>query len=154
MTRSGVLRQAVRRFAALLFLVLAAGCGDNEVFVFADEERARAAYERISVVGTVACHGERLARGVARGGGLDVAEPKAARVSFDAPGDERDAARTAVRATARDDGQKVTSFLEFVIVRVNRALSITVLATFDTPVEEALRERVAAAPARRLADAL
>jgi hypothetical protein len=124
----------------------------NTVYVFPDEDAAREAYAGITSAETRACIGDRLAENLDERDDVSAGDPSTGRLSVDPLGDEREAARIAITASAQGVDVEVTA--DVVYVRVSRAIALNVYLNQWTEFDDTLREDLTGKVARRLSAAV
>jgi hypothetical protein len=122
------------------------------IYLFADEQAARDAFDGISAQETRDCYVKQLTAAITASGRAKVRDVKTTRLSIDPLGDRHDAARITVAFTAHDIDADLV--IDLIYVRVGRGLSLSVFLDVFSAFDEKLRAKLTAASADRLANAL
>jgi len=119
------------------------------VYLFADAAAASTAFRSLTSQQTRECIADVLRSGLAKTSTARFGKPRTGDLAVGSVGDDRAAARLTLPAT--DEGVHVRLFVDVVYVRVGRGVEIELFSAAPRPFDAALRSRLAAVTARRLA---
>ena len=116
--------------------------------MFASEDAAQEGFGLLSSEDTRECIAEEFGKQLADETDLDVGEVRAARLSIDPLGDEREAARLTVPVTS--DGVDVDLVIDIRMIRVGRAADLMLFFNASSPFDEDLAAELTSSTVRRL----
>ncbi len=120
----------------------------NVVYVFPDEDAARAAFAAIAGDDTRGCIADSIAQVLEERDGIDAGEARTGRLAIDPLGDQREAARIAFPVKA--EGVDVDITTDLVYVRTGRAIAFGLFFDTFTAFDDELREDLTGKIVRRL----